>query len=447
MQKLEVLCISNLLLFFAFTVLIGFSEARAEVTGQIRSDFSKRIEVVPGVTVNAVTTWYYVNCVSVGVGSYSTTVAPKHGDLAFADDSLPIPGCNTGPQPATIAFYTWTDTSSLSTTDDFQLIYSVNGLSETIDVHVDLTKLKILFDGKVVTGTEEVAIGEQINLSLNIPPPQSNQWIITGDPIGGRTPTVNFCSQTVAPQNCVGGVLPMPSLTQPTVTFYWVKPGTFEVNVGVKRTDGTMLSANASFNVIAPSAFSLTGSSPGVTQLLPSGSPTRLSCGDPPGSPCLRYDASVTTSFKDRLEFVQILNLYTDDIEMQGGQHYSCSSGNGLDNNYPFLPEISEPGGGYTWDAPDLPLATPALQGTPISHDVTFWATMYLLWKAERPNSIFVPLASSEWKWHAKTVMKKGAWSIESASVVPSPYVPTDELTWQVITSNGDPDQCTSTSN
>lgn len=445
MRRLRSLWVSYLPLFFAALVLIVPKEARSDVNGQIRSDFSKRIEVVPEVTVNAVTTWYYANCVSVGVGSYTTTVAPKHGSLAFAVDNLQIPGCNTGPQPATIAFYTWTDTSSGPTTDDFQLLYSVNGLSETIDVHVDLTQLHILFDGKVVTATENVAIGEQINLGLNITP-QTNQWIITGDPIGGRTPSVKFCSQTVDPQDCVGGVLPMPSLTQPTVTFYWVNPGTFEVNVGVKRTDGTMLSTNATFNVIAPSAFSLTGSSPGMTQLLPSGSPTKLSCGDAPASPCIRFDAYVTTSFKDRLEFVQILNVYSDDIEMQGGQHYSCSSGNGLDNNYPFLPEISEPGGGYTWDAPDLPLDTAAVEGTPISHDVTFWATMYLLWQVEKPNAIFVPLGSSEWKWHAKAVMTKGVWSVTSASVVPSPSVPTGDLTWQVITSNTDPDQCTPTS-
>jgi hypothetical protein len=105
------------------------------------ADVTKTIVVTPGVPTQAVTTWYFASCTkSLGVGSYTPTVAPVHGTLAYSDVSGPVPGCPTGSPslPASAAFYTWTATSGASC-DYFQLHYLLNGqVSSVADVTVRL---------------------------------------------------------------------------------------------------------------------------------------------------------------------------------------------------------------------------------------------------------------------------------------------------------------------
>jgi hypothetical protein len=106
-----------------------------------RAQFSKTITVVPGVQVNAVTTWFVINCTTVGgVGSYSVDITPKHGTLAFGGLSGPIPGCPNGSPslPAEVAYYTWTDTTSGASVDSFQLTYSFGSASEVDNISVVL---------------------------------------------------------------------------------------------------------------------------------------------------------------------------------------------------------------------------------------------------------------------------------------------------------------------
>ncbi len=105
------------------------------------AQFSKTITVTPGVQTIAVTTWYYANCTtSLGVGSFSVSVAPTHGTVAFADVSGPLPGCPSGSPslPAVQALYTWTDSSTADTSDYFQLIYTVDGQQQVDDINVTL---------------------------------------------------------------------------------------------------------------------------------------------------------------------------------------------------------------------------------------------------------------------------------------------------------------------
>jgi hypothetical protein len=112
-----------------------------------RADFTKTINVVPNVQVNAVTTWYYANCdTSLGLGSYTINVAPNNGALAFGTISAPVPGCPPGSPslPAAVAYYTWTAGTSGPTSDYFQLYFMLNGeVAEVIDITVQLDTLKI----------------------------------------------------------------------------------------------------------------------------------------------------------------------------------------------------------------------------------------------------------------------------------------------------------------
>lgn len=103
-----------------------------------QSYFSKTINVYRDTPYLAVTTWFYNDCVATLTGAYTIDTAPTNGSLSFADANLPIPNCSTGPQPAALAYYTWTNTSPSVTTDFFELTYSCSGQYEIIDVTVNL---------------------------------------------------------------------------------------------------------------------------------------------------------------------------------------------------------------------------------------------------------------------------------------------------------------------
>jgi hypothetical protein len=150
-----------------------------------RADFTKTIQVTPGVQVNAVTTWYYSNCTtSLGLGSYTVNVAPQHGTLSFGDISGPVPGCPPGSPslPAAAAYYTWTDTTG-ATTDYFQLYFELNGsVAEIIDISVVLaepectiTSVTVATVPGIANSRTTIGIGEVVNLTTAVPV----TWAIT----------------------------------------------------------------------------------------------------------------------------------------------------------------------------------------------------------------------------------------------------------------------------
>lgn len=161
--------------------------------GLARAQFSKTITVTPGVPARAVTTWYYANCsASLGLGSFSIDVAPSHGTLSFSDVSGPLPGCPPGspPLPAAAADYEWTDSSTLETTDSFQLTYSVDGITQVDNITVNLAAPpggepcnQILSSRTVVSvplqpvSRSTIGVAEVVSLSTTYPA----QWSVDGD--------------------------------------------------------------------------------------------------------------------------------------------------------------------------------------------------------------------------------------------------------------------------
>jgi hypothetical protein len=195
--------------------------------------------------VLAVTTWFRNGCTVVGLGSYVVNQAPKQGSVSFSDENLPIPGCSNGPQPAAVAYYTWTSKTPGVTTDFFQLTYSDDGQSEVIDITVDLIPGgKILFNGIDVTDASPlvpVYIGQQIPLTVDLPqgttPASNTPWVVDGIIVGGfvttppgNTPTCGQTqSATYSPQT-VCGVTQSASYSSTAATFYWIAAGTYPVS-------------------------------------------------------------------------------------------------------------------------------------------------------------------------------------------------------------------------
>jgi len=133
---------SRLFLLTVFALLLFLPKA-----AKAQGTFSKTIYVFQGKKVNAVTTWYYLNCdTSLGLGSYSPAVEPNHGELSYADISGPVPGCPKGSPslPAAAAYYKWTDKTTDATSDYFQLNFILNGqVAEIIDVTVERVVMNI----------------------------------------------------------------------------------------------------------------------------------------------------------------------------------------------------------------------------------------------------------------------------------------------------------------
>jgi hypothetical protein len=181
---------STLFLFFPLSLLLPRAAD---------AQFSKTITVNPNVTVNAVTTWYYANCTtSLGVGSYTTLVAPMHGTVTFGQVSASLPGCPPGSPalPAEAAFYTWTDTTiSPPSSDYFQLLYEApDDESEVIDITVELPACAITSEtlatvpGISNSSRTNIGVGESVLLATDVPV----TWTITsahGTLSKGLTPT------------------------------------------------------------------------------------------------------------------------------------------------------------------------------------------------------------------------------------------------------------------
>jgi hypothetical protein len=119
---------------------VGVAAVLSLAVAAAQSVFVKTITVTPGVKVQAIATWSITNCNAVnGVGSYTVTVAPAHGVLAFGTANEVIVGCPSTsiPQPAAIGYYTWTGGTG-ATSDYFQLYYSGPNGTQYDDITVNL---------------------------------------------------------------------------------------------------------------------------------------------------------------------------------------------------------------------------------------------------------------------------------------------------------------------
>lgn len=178
-------------------------------------------------------------------------MAPQHGSLSFGSLSGPLPGCPSGSPslPAVAAFYTWTDTTDAATSDYFQLIYSVNGLTQTDDITVTLTAPptsetcdQILTSQTVVSVPQQpssrttIGVAEVVSLKTTYPA----NWFINGNGILNE-PTSGACSlsTTATPVNGTEACFTAPySSETDTIT--------------AQLDDGSGRECSLQFNTIAP---------------------------------------------------------------------------------------------------------------------------------------------------------------------------------------------------
>jgi hypothetical protein len=240
-------------------------------------------------------------------------------------------------------------------------------------------------DGNKVTGqSQDVVVGQQINLSVQILPSGTSttktQWTIPGTTVGGYT---------IAAQSASATVSPMPDLTATSITYYWVDGGdgrqvTFSFKVGRKS-----FSATTTFNVKRPTSSFSSTSTGAVTIDSSCGGVLMLRYGCASGqNPVLgvSFSRQVTdpNGFPGDDEFAQVVTSTTRH-RWNGGTQLNLSGSNVLDGSFPY------PG------SSDSPAQQFFPGDTQVSVDDSF--TMWVIFKPSLQNSIWVPLKSISWSW------------------------------------------------
>jgi hypothetical protein len=286
--------------------------------------------------------------------------------------------------------------------------------------------LLILRDGNDITGsTQNVVVGERINLSLETNPegetPTSIQWSIGGNRLA------NYVAS-----NTSGAVTLLQNLTSPTLTYYWVISGQ-QIEVSLTATIfGTSVTKYAYFNVVAPnpaeSSVTLptggqlnvrnlgdcAGSTPGPNMVFGDISGPFPGC-TYHGQAGITFAPPTTTSPPGNFFFVQLVTGDAIVYNRTGGQ-MNCTATNtpGLDGRYPYQGATAQ----TVTDAPFHPLLSPYATSTR-----NFAATMYLMWQSNTAGSIPVPMGSVGWGFSGlSTKLADGSWTITSGSGSAQPF-------------------------
>jgi hypothetical protein len=213
--------------------------------------------------------------------------------------------------------------------------------------------LRILRDSVDITDTtQNVVVGQQINLSLEAQPdfnePSNIQWTIGGNRIA------NYVVNGTGPTGpSTGTVTPLTDLTPPDLTFYWINAGQ-AIEVSVEATVyGAQLTKHAYFNVVAPSNATPTvtlptngqlninnlgdcsGSQPAPSMVFGNISGPNASCVYS-GQAGIIFAPPTTTTPPGSFFFVQLINGDTVTYSRTGAL-LTCTATNvpGLDGRYP----------------------------------------------------------------------------------------------------------------
>ncbi len=207
------------------------------------------------------------------------------------------------------------------------------------------------------------------------------------------------------------------------MTFYELTPVS---NQGVAVTitaGGQQYSASTKFNVVAPTASITVHTGNDALGLnSPAGSGWWMYFGglfsNSTGITFVPGILTLPSGFQSggNIEFVQIMNRYREEREDFSGiyDHIQFDNAGCLDTEIPYQNGQWAVGslGAIVTDAPGSRLNTiPA-----IFHYRWDQFTMYLLWKPNYPNSIYVPVAQVQWFWMAGVQLSGSTWYFPSTS-------------------------------
>jgi hypothetical protein len=305
-------------------------------------------------------------------------------------------------------------------------------------------RIKCLRDGQwadVTDETQTVVVGEQLHLKAFAVPgsneSQQGLWTIPGK-------TIKQFIVTREREQIAGKVIYLDDedLKNPEVTFYWWDTSKKPLSVKYMATiQGEKMTAEAEFEVKEPSIKIKTEIPPGdwIVANTPVYDPKAQSLKDYVN---LMYDPEdkskdfsirfshdpLSPQFPGETQYVQIVKKLSQREESE----YGCNEGEdseGIDTNYPYAE------GPVTTDRPGFPMPFDCLkkneQGLCVNWNTNAAANfkhkyktvmkfeMYLMFKPDKPQSIFVPLRMVDWNWIADCHRKDSnePWNWKDSSV------------------------------
>jgi len=249
---------------------------------------------------------------------------------------------------------------------------------------MNVNEVKIIQDGGDITGTtQDVIVGQKMNLSLQVEGGGSAtnvQWAVPG------TRVANY----VANEN-TGTATPLTALTSNSLVFYWIDGGNGRQVTLTCTVNGNPVTKTATFNVMRPTAhISSTTDQVSVNQL---GVLIRFGRFPPPGI-SFAQTVNFPQGFNGQTEWIQVVTPLRRRKTNAGV--WQRWTGSGIDSTYPYW------GSGDTNDSPAIPLDSSNNNNLIIvEKTVNDSYEMFLMFKPDVANGIWVPLRKVSWSWSA----------------------------------------------
>ncbi len=283
------------------------------------------------------------------------------------------------------------------------------------DVKFTVVDLKILQNGQDITNTtHDEIVGKKISLERQLlPDGLVGGFAALDDPRGDNRKLLVGPGDDEHGPNTPGEVIPLGDLTQDSVDFYWKDGGDGRRVIFNVTIAGQDLECAATFDVKRPTA---TMSTVTGTVTIKQGTQSNYYLGLRFGT---QEDSGITfnchvdppAGFQGTCCFVQIYNEWK---RRNVSGFWSRMTGVGLDTRFPYGPSwfpLQFDPNPIARDSPDIQLLS---QWDNV--EVQDTATMWLMFKPEGNDSIWVPLRKVWWFWRASATNDGGAWGIDQGS-------------------------------
>jgi hypothetical protein len=288
----------------------------------------------------------------------------------------------------------------------------------------------VLFNGNDVTNrTQEVVIGQQINLGVSVDTGtiSSVSWRVPGMATGGWSADDSSASEADT------------HFDQTPTSFYWVDAGTSRtVTVNLHLSGGPEVSASTTFHIRAPSGWMLATAKPETSITVDTdctaltGIWAHYGCRTPYSSSAVYVSNfySAPSGFSGSFQWVQAGSLSVSQTTSTGTvQSASCT---GLDTAYPYSTASS---------TSDSPASFLPITYRDVQRGDSF--TMTLMFQPSSASAIYVPIASVGWSWSVHATSSDGGetWALAGRRAAGTlvPRVSTAFPTWASNISNCEP--------
>ena len=288
-------------------------------------------------------------------------------------------------------------------------------------VKVDLAELYIARNGTDVNSESallDVWVSEKVSVSVGvrgeavfIPGDASFQWCVPGQVVNGYTGygDGSFDESNEDPDTSeVAHDSPLTGdeLDNLSIDFYWVAQGSEEVSVSVS-TIGQTSFESSTFDVSRPSvSVTVTTSSLRIVN---------------------NNWAELGSATSEGIEFVRSLDALADTLgsyrwtQLITKDNYTWNDATGFHTGYKTLGADNYVTYQYANEviATDRPGAPLLANWTATTRD--FGASMYLMWRHQSPDSIWVPLSVTEWGYYSNATQTNGVWTLSPSSTIRPP--------------------------